>query len=399
VRILIPTVDYPPIEGGISSLAVHVARALVAQGHEVTVVAPRLAGWEEFDGGEGCRVVRFGGYGLGPLRFFPLLWGVLGELGRCDAILAINVAYGGPIGLFARVFFGKRYVAFAYGYEFMKFHAKPVPNRIFVGVLVRFFRVLTLRDLPLVRVLYRLIYRCAVKTVAISVFTRNELIRFGLPRGYVRVLHPGASLARGVDGGVVAGLRAGYGVEAGKLVFSVGRFVPRKGHLLLIRAFARLLESEPHTRLVIAGRGPMWEACARRVEVLGLEGLVFLPGHLDDDSLAAHYAACDVFVLAASEVGGGHVEGFGIVLAEAAAYGKPCVAARTGGVEDAVLDGRTGILTAADDEFGLVDALERLVGDGGLAARMGDAGRARVEGELNWGYFAGEVVGMLEGRG
>ncbi len=73
MRILIPTVDYPPIEGGISTVALEVARALHRQGHEVTVVAPLFPEMEAFDAAEPYTVVRFGGYDAGWWRLVPFL--------------------------------------------------------------------------------------------------------------------------------------------------------------------------------------------------------------------------------------------------------------------------------------------------------------------------------------
>ncbi|MBX7259463.1 MAG: glycosyltransferase, partial [Candidatus Hydrogenedentes bacterium] len=69
---VILTADYPPIEGGISTVALNVTRELAAAGWKVTVVAPHFPGMEEFDRAEPAQVVRFRGYGLGPLRVVPM---------------------------------------------------------------------------------------------------------------------------------------------------------------------------------------------------------------------------------------------------------------------------------------------------------------------------------------
>ena len=77
MNILIPTADYPPIEGGISTVTVQLARNLAAMGHAVTVVAPHFDGQEDLDDEEPCEVVRYKGYGLRWFRFLPMLTTVL----------------------------------------------------------------------------------------------------------------------------------------------------------------------------------------------------------------------------------------------------------------------------------------------------------------------------------
>ena len=102
-----------------------------------------------------------------------------------------------------------------------------------------------------------------------------------------------------------------------------------------------------------------------------------------DAELADAYALGDVFVLP-SRGGPKDVEGFGIVFLEAAACGLPSVGTRSGGIEDAVIDGETGLLV--DDD--LVAALSRLVQDASLRERLGARARERVRAELTWAHTA-----------
>jgi phosphatidylinositol alpha-1,6-mannosyltransferase len=78
------------------------------------------------------------------------------------------------------------------------------------------------------------------------------------------------------------------------------------------------------------------------------------------------------------------VEGFGISFAEAAACGVPVVAARSGGIPDAVVDGDTGLLVDPLDESEIDAAARGLLGNAALARRLGAAGRERVVAYLNW---------------
>ncbi|MFP6581213.1 MAG: glycosyltransferase, partial [Candidatus Hydrogenedentota bacterium] len=95
MKIAIPTADYPPIEGGISSVSLHLSRALAALGHEVTVIAPWFPDMKSFDHDEPVEVLRFRGYGLSWFRFFPMFRAALSPMHRADLVLAINISYGG----------------------------------------------------------------------------------------------------------------------------------------------------------------------------------------------------------------------------------------------------------------------------------------------------------------
>lgn len=373
MRLLIPTVDYPPIEGGISTLTVHLARELAAMGHEVTVLAPALDGAAAFDANEAPAIVRYPGYGLGYGRLAPLFRATLAQARDTDAVLAINVAYGGIVGRWLRARRGIPYLCFAYAYEFLKFQRAPMRRR-----------------------LLRNVYANAAHTVAISRFTAARLKEFGAPPDTIRVILPGAPPAPAITPAESNPMRARLGLGTAPYLLCTGRFIPRKGQRALIQAMPSILERCPGLQLVLAGRGPEMAACREHARALGIDGLVHFPGYVEQDLLAALYAGCTCFVLPAAEAPGGQVEGFGLVFTEAHAHGKPVVAARSGGVPDAVIDGETGLLVPPDDPEALAKAVTRIVRDPEFAAALGAAGRRRVERELNWERFASEVCALIE---
>lgn len=369
MRILIPTVDYPPIEGGISTVALELARALHHQGHEVTVVAPLFPDMEAFDAAEPYTVVRFGGYDAGWWRLVPFLLKSWPHTRGVDRIIAINIAYGGVLGRLAKLFRGTHYINLAYAYEFLKFAKN-----------------------PLARFALRNIYRNADHTVAISKFTRENLIRFGVHENHIRVVLPGARVPEPMTPEVAAVTCRRLDVEGYPFILAVGRFIPRKGQITLVEALPLLHEDHPNVHLVMVGRGPELAACRRKAEALGMEGFVHLPGYLPDDTLQALYQTCACFALPTGEDDDGQVEGFGLVFTEAHAHGKPVVAGRGGGVVDAVLHEKTGLLVPPGNAEKLADALRRILEDPALAESLGGAGRKRVEEQLNWEVFAQKLI-------
>lgn len=364
MKIAIPTADYPPIEGGLSTVTVQVSRELARLGHDVTVVAPAFDEMHSWDTSEPVDVVRYGGYGLGWLRYLPMARAAAPILQRADCAIAINVAYGGLMAKRQRIPF----VVFAYGYEFLKFRRNPVVRPLLLNV-----------------------YRAASRVIAISSFTRDALIDFGVEANRIATLLPGAPRAA-----IAQAERIPTEPAQGPTILAVGRFVPRKGHETLIRAMPRVLDHFPDARLVLVGRGPRLEPAKALADKLQLRGNVtFLAGIFDED-LANHYQACDVFALPTGEAPGGQVEGFGLVFTEAQAYAKPVIAGRSGGTVDAVLHEQTGLLVHPDDPGAVADAIVRVLSDSELAQKLGENGRKRVETQLNWAHFTKQLVTILE---
>jgi phosphatidylinositol alpha-1,6-mannosyltransferase len=108
----------------------------------------------------------------------------------------------------------------------------------------------------------------------------------------------------------------------------------------------------------------------------------FLTGVPDAD-LPALYNCAEIY-LGVSRLMEQRVEGFGISLAEASACGVPVIAGRSGGIPEAVRDGETGLLVDAERPEAVAAAVERLLDDHALRARLGAAGRRAVETQFNW---------------
>lgn len=168
-----------------------------------------------------------------------------------------------------------------------------------------------------------------------------------------------------------------------KTILAVGRFVSRKGFDRLIRLLPTLRERCGDTMLILAGAGPEEASLHEVAKKAGVEAHVKFLIAPDRPTLAAHYWACDVFALPARE-SKDDVEGFGIVFLEAAHFGKPVVAMRTGGTPEAVEDGVTGLLADPKSDGDFLEKLASLLNDPEKAKRFGQAGRERVLRDFRW---------------
>jgi glycosyltransferase involved in cell wall biosynthesis/GT2 family glycosyltransferase len=172
-----------------------------------------------------------------------------------------------------------------------------------------------------------------------------------------------------------------------------------KGHFTIARSMPAILERQPTASWIVVGEGGDVQALrALCAELKVLDAVVFTGG-ISDEELAEIYSRTNVFVMpsfadadATPPVG----EGFGLVYAEAAAFGIPSVVAETsGGATDFVVHGETGLAVPANDPSALADAVLRLLEDDKLRARLGQAAHARVLDRHLPGQFRDSIQALL----
>ena len=203
-----------------------------------------------------------------------------------------------------------------------------------------------------------------------------ERLLTGLTRRIV-VLPMGVDPAPVVAETDVDRLRMRYGIGSGPVILSVSRLVRIKGHDVVIRSMPRLLERCPGLKYVIVGSGPESVRLERLARSQGVEPQVVFAGAVDASDLPAHYRLATLFVQL-SRVEGPHdgVEGFGLSFLEAASYGVPSIAGMSGGVPEAVLDGKSGILVTPTDQARFIEASGRLLADDRERSRMSEDARS-----------------------
>jgi glycosyltransferase involved in cell wall biosynthesis len=167
---------------------------------------------------------------------------------------------------------------------------------------------------------------------------------------------------------------AAHDLTAKVELLTIGRLEVEKNPLLVVELLAELERREPgRFRLTWIGRGKLEDEVRGRAEALGIDGLLTLDGYVPfGRPLLDLYRRADIFV---------HVsltEGVPQVLVEALACGTPIVATAVGGVTQALAEGRAGLLVPPGDAAALADAIDALVSDAELRARIVAYGRTLV---------------------
>ncbi len=163
------------------------------------------------------------------------------------------------------------------------------------------------------------------------------------------------------------------------IILSVGRFVQKKGFDHLVAACAQLRHDGVKFRCVIVGeRGDAYDGICSQIGALGLADCVQLRSAVTQDELRGIYRAASVFALPCQVTADGDRDGFPNVLAEAMAMGVPVVTTAISGIPEMIDDGVHGLLVQSGHSQGLAGALQRVLTDDALRARLVQAGRSRI---------------------
>lgn len=227
----------------------------------------------------------------------------------------------------------------------------------------------------LARLADRIAWACTRRLVVVSHLLQEEMReRLGL-RQPPEVIANGVELPALLDPGERAALRAQLGLSAdAPVIGTVGRLVPVKDHVLLLRATAAVSQHFPALRCVIVGDGPLRDILQLSAQQLGVADRVLFLGHRDDARRLV--GTFDVYVSSSQ------TEGTPIALLEGMAAGCAIVATNVGGIPH-VLEGAAGRMVPPREPAALAAAIEAVLDDPAERARLAARARERVVGHFS----------------
>lgn len=383
MRILFITDKFIPERGGSQIIFSHVYEQL--RGHEVTVLTRSWPGDKEADARYPHPVVRVPYSNIPKLRT-PLLWRSLLQEGRrlvrergFDLITCGQPVETAPFGAKLAREAGLPCLVHTFAEDVTSFLTHPVLGRMMRGGL-----------------------RQAAAVTTISEFTRGHLQELGVPDERIVMLYPGVIPDRWERTGREQQIRQKHRLEGKRVIISVSRLIPRKGHDVVLRALPKVLEQVPDAVYLIVGDGPYRPTLDGIVAELGLGEHVRFAGSIPNSETVDYYYASDLFVMPNRRLSNGDIEGFGLVFLEANVCGLPVIGGRSGGAVDAIEHGRTGYLVEPTSEADVAGRLIELLNQPEKARAMGEAGRKRVLEHFTWsqsGAVLERAVTMAAGRG
>lgn len=199
----------------------------------------------------------------------------------------------------------------------------------------------------------------------------------------LHVLHPGVDAQTFVPAPPDPIFKEKMGWTDKFVILTVGRLQRRKGQDKMIEAMPAILQQHPQVLYAIVGSGECKEELERLISDLKLAQSVQLLSEISDEDMIACYQQCDLFILPNRTIDN-DIEGFGMVLVEAQACGKPVIAGDSGGTKETMVIGESGFVidcaeaqSIANELNGLLENRERLI-------CIGEKGRIHVESALDW---------------
>jgi phosphatidylinositol alpha-1,6-mannosyltransferase len=370
MRILVVTWNYPPRRGGIESL-IHQLCAELSKKQPVFIVTA----FQDSSETAQENIFRAPCPGLLAFTLYAMWRGVILLWRNPD----IGVVFGGsvmtsPLILLLGRLFKRKVIVQAHGLDLV------YPSFFYQFLCVRWIQYCD-------------------RVIANSTYTASLAKAKGASGWLVSVIPPGVKLQRFQSPDVAEASKRKFGLNGKRIILFVGRLATRKGVKEFIQhSLGRIAKEISDACLVVVGNNPAESLTHRDDPMAEIEAVISatgslshvrLLGALPDEDVVGLYQACHIVVLPALQTDD-DVEGFGIVLLEAAAAGKPVVATRVGGIPDAVEDGKTGVLTEPGDYERLSQAVISLLTDDEKKRAMGEAAMRRAYDEFCWPKIAAQ---------
>jgi glycosyltransferase involved in cell wall biosynthesis len=206
------------------------------------------------------------------------------------------------------------------------------------------------------------------------------------------IVPPGVDLATFNPNVYPGFIKDTYGLE-GPVILFVGQLNKAhrfKGLPILIRALRHL---DRRTTLVVVGGGNWLSHYAADAKHAGVADRVVFAGIVPEEEMPLYYRGTDLTVLPTYT----DAEGFGMVLAEANACGRPVIGTNVGGIPSLIRDQYNGLLVEPGDERGLVQAIRVVLSDGERAETLGHNGYERISSEFTWDQAVTRTMKVYDG--
>ena len=179
-----------------------------------------------------------------------------------------------------------------------------------------------------------------------------------------------------------------------KIIFSLGRFVEKKGFEYLVEAMRDVKDKK--AVCIIAGYGPLQPKLEAMIKEYGLDKRVKLIPRIQNEKVALWVNAVDVFTVPSILDSLGETETLGLVAVEAIACGRPVIASKVGGLVDSVIDNQTGFLVKEKDPKDLAEKINRLMANPGLIEKLGKNARKHAENEFAWPKIVAKTLDIYK---
>ena len=384
MKILMLTWEYPPrIVGGIARVVHDLSHKLVKDGNEVTVVTYQEGEAPEFENDKGVKVYRVQNYMIHPNNFTDWIMQLNFSL-TAKATQIINEQ-----GAFDCIHAHDWLVAYS---------AKTLKDAFQIPIVSTIHATESGRNSGIHDDVQRYINDTewlltyeSTEVIVNSNYMKCELQRlFGLPFEKINVIPNGINLNNfsGIDKDY--DFRRKYAMDNEKIILYIGRLVHEKGIQHLISAMPKIINGYNDTKLIIGGKGGMYDELNEQAKALGIEDKVYFTGYLSSKEVQKMYKCADIAVFPST------YEPFGIVALEAMLAGVPTVVSDIGGLYEIVEHGVNGMKSYAGNCNSIADSVLNLLYNHQLCDNITKNAKNKVKQEFNWNKITNDTFFTYE---
>ena len=232
----------------------------------------------------------------------------------------------------------------------------------------------------------------ADRVIAVSHALKSAAEKFASPRDQIAVIYNGCDTGKfAFDESARSFLRRRKGISTESVVFIfIGHILKNKGIFELVEAFSLVMKKQLDSYLIFVGHGRDAKVLAQKVSKAAMGSRIYFIGTRPYEEIPGWLSMADVLVLPS------YNEGLPNVVVEAMACQRPVIATKIGGIPEAVVDGKSGILVEAKDPIALAEAMERLARDKDLRYQMGNVGRQIVMRKFLWDKNIEDLISLYK---
>jgi phosphatidylinositol alpha-1,6-mannosyltransferase len=358
--IIITTQCFAPKIGGIESLMTGMAEAMVNHGIEVLVLADGKT--HETDHKQKYKIKRFTGWK--PLRRLAKAK-YLEKICNSNNVKAIYADSWKSVEYIKK--YKKKILVLAHGTE--------IPKQYWTIMLdlLRFKKNRIINS-----------YKGVHKILANSSYTKDLMqASLKIDTSLIKIVHPGIDVyddfITDEDKINVANIIC----KKSPVITTLARVEERKGHVFILNAITEIKEKFPNVLYLIAGKGPYLKNIKKITKEMNLEAHVKFLGWITEPEKSLILKLSDLFVMTPKTVGES-VEGFGMAYIDASFHGVACIGSDSGGVSDAIVDSKTGLICESGNQKMITEKILLLLENKKLRKSMGTNGRLRAIENYAW---------------
>ena len=384
MKILMLTWEYPPrIVGGIARVVHDLSKRLIKDGHEVTVITYKDGEMPEYENDKGVNVYRIDNYMIHPNNFIDWIMQMnFNMIAKANELIANGEKFDVIHAHDWLVAYSAKTLKQSYNIPLIStIHATEAGRNSGIHDEVQRY----INDTE-----WLLTYESS-EVIVNSNYMKCELQRlFGLPFEKINVVPNGININNFAGIEKDYEFRRQYAMDNEKIILYVGRLVYEKGVQNLISAMPKILNGYNDSKLVIVGRGGMYDELKNQAKAIGIENKIYFTGYLNSKQVQKMYKCADVAVFPST------YEPFGIVALEAMLAGVPAVVSDIGGLDEIINHGIDGMKSYAGNSNSIADSVLTLLYDHKLCSNISKNAKAKVKEQFNWNKIAQDTHFIYE---